>query len=383
MSNKNENMNGNMNNDIDNILSDFKEQKDRKEHMPNEPLEPPKRRENAIDFAKTENNEQSKKASKSKKESKSPEELEAIKAQKAERRAKQKEKSKASFGKMKKVIFNKKFLLALGTVIVVIALIFGIRYAIDANKGAYLKPYQSKYPDVQFEIGMLEKYCDMLGENPDTVGYIEIPELNLKSAVSNDESKFPYAQPCTENAEQFNFVIYMNDNSLEKYYSTADAYNNASGYITYSDLFKDYNFKVVGAFYTNTKAEDDNGYIFPYNTPEKMTTKSASEYVSRLENRFIYSTGANVTRQDTLLTISSPTDYRKDFRFVVVGVLREDTDSKTTATEKSDVRYPQIIFDEMEKDNTYKYASKWYPEIVITNNESEQKTIQRTIDDYK
>ncbi|MDE6155970.1 MAG: hypothetical protein K2F67_05980 [Eubacterium sp.] len=284
---------------------------------------------------------------------------------------------------MKKVIFNKKFLLALVAVIAVIALIFGIRYAIDANKGAYLKPYQSKYPDVQFEIGMLEKYCDMLGENPDTVGYIEIPELDLKSAVSSDESKFPYAQPCTKNAEQFNFVVYMNDNSLEKYYSTANAYNNASGYITYSDLFKDYNFKVVGAFYTNTKAEDDNGYIFPYNITEKMTIESASEYASRLENRFIYNTGVNVTRQDTLITISCPTDYRNDFRFIVVGVLREDTDSKSTATEKTDIRYPQVIFDEMEKDNPYKYASKWYPEIVITNNEGEQETIRKTIDDYK
>lgn len=383
MSNKNENRNDNIHNDIDNILSDFKEQKDRKEHMPDEPLEPPKRRENTIDFARAEDDHQSESTSKKKKEPKSPEKLEAIQAQKAEKRAKQKEKNKAALEKIKKVILNKKFLLALGAVILVIALVFGIRYAVQANKGAYLKSYQSKYPNVQFEIGMLEKYCDMLGENPDTVGYIEIPELNLKSAVSGDESKFPYAQPCTENAEQFNFVIYLNDNSLEQYYSTADAYNNASGYITYSDLFKDYNFKVVGAFYTNTKAEDDNGYIFPYNTPEKMTTSSASEYVSRLENRFIYSTGANVTRQDTLLTISCPTDYKKDFRFVVVGVLREDTSSKSTATEKSDVRYPQIIFDEMGKDNTYKYASKWYPEIVITNNEGEQKTIRKTIDDYK
>lgn len=383
MDNKNENINNNINDDIDNILSDFREQKEQKEHTPVEPLEPPKRRKNTIDFAKTQEDVQAEKGSKKKKQPKSPEELAAIKAQQAEKRAKQKEKSKAVLAKIKKVILNKKFLLALGAVILVIALIFGIRYAVDANKGAYLKPYQSKYPTAHFEIGMLEKYCDIIGENPDTVGYIEIPELDLKSAVSSDESKFPYAQPCRENAEQFNFVIYLNDNSLEKYYSTADAYNSASGYMTYSDLFEDYNFKVVGAFYTNTKASDDDGYIFPYNTTEKMSTDSASEYVSRLENRFIYSTGVNVTRQDTLLTISCPTDYRKDFRFVVVGVLREDTDSKSTATPKEDIRYPQVIFDEMEKDNPYKYASKWYPEIVVTNKEGEQKTIRKTIDDYK
>lgn len=384
MDNKKENINGNITDDIADILSDFKEQKERKEHTSVEPLAPPKRRENTIDFAKTEKDSQPVKENKKiKKPEKTPEELEAIKAQKTEKRAKQKEKSKAAFTKIKKVVLNKKFLIALGAIIIVIALIFGIRYAIDANKGAYLKPYQSKYPAAHYEIGMLEKYCDIIGENPDTVGYIEIPELDLKSAVSSDETKFPYAQPCRENAEQFNFVVYMNDDSLEKYYSTADAYNSSGGYMTYSDLFKDYNFKVVGAFYTNTKAEDDNDYIFPYNTTEKMSTSSASEYVSRLENRFVYSTGINVTRQDTLLTISCPTDYRPNFRFVVVCVLREDTDSKSTAVQKDDIRYPQVIFDEMEKDNPYKYASKWYPEIIITNNEGEQKTIRKTIDDYK
>ncbi len=148
-------------------------------------------------------------------------------------------------------------------------------------------------------------------------------------------------------------------------------------------MFKDYNFKIVGAFYTNTKAEDDNGYIFPYNVTEKMTASSASEYVSRLENRFIYNTGVNINRQDTLLTISCPTDYRKDFRFVVVGVMRENNDSKSTATEKDEVRYPQVIFDGTGKNNPYKYAPKWYPEIIVTNNNGEQKTIQKTIDDYK
>ncbi len=227
MDNKNENIN----NDIDDILSDFKEQKERKEHIPAEPLEPPKRRENAIDFAKAEDSEQAEKTDNKKKSAKSrktPEELEAIKAQKTEKCARQREKIQATFGKIKKVLLNKKVLIALGAVIVIIALIFGIRYALIANKDAYLKPYQSKYPDAHFEVGMLEKYCDMIGENPDTVGYIEIPELNLKTAVSSDRSKAPYAQGCDENTEQFNFVIYMNDNSLEKYYSTPAAYNSAS-----------------------------------------------------------------------------------------------------------------------------------------------------------
>ncbi|MGN1203201.1 MAG: hypothetical protein ACI4RF_07875, partial [Eubacterium sp.] len=337
--------------DISKILEEFKVQKEKREQVPIAPLEPPKRREDYIDFAKTANdndgeiteNEPAKpKKKKEPKPQKTPEEFEAIKTEKQKKRQERKEKSTADFIKVKNAVFNKKTLAVIIAVAAVIAIIFGIKAAVEQSKIAYLKPYESKYPDVEFQVGMLEKYCDMLGENPDTVGYIEIPDIDLKSPVSSDTQSFPYAQSCTEGASQFNYVVYLNDNSLEKIYSTAEAYNNSSGYITYSDLFNDYSFKIVGAFYTNTAAEDDNGYIFPYNVTEKMTTESANEYVSRLESRFIYSTAANITRQDTLLTISCPTDYRKDFRFVVIGVMRENADDKSAATEKSNVHYPQV-----------------------------------------
>lgn len=184
-------------------------------------------------------------------------------------------------------------------------------------------------------------------------------------------------------SEQFNYVIYLDDDSLEELYSTADSYNTSDGYVTYSDLTADYTFKIVGAFYTNTDAKDDNGYVFPYNVTEEMTVDSQNEYISRLQSRFIYSTGIDITRQDKLITISCPTDYRSNFRFVVVGVMRDDAADKLTATEKDDVRYPQVIYDESKIQNPYKYASDWYPEIVITNSDGTQNTIQKTAEDYQ
>lgn len=370
-------------NDIDEILSDYKEKRDSRKQASIEPLEPPKQRENVIDFAKTEENEDNSKKKKTPKPKKTPQELEAIKAEKKEKQKKKKDKIKAVLIKTKKAVFNKKVLIALIAVLAVVGIVFGIKYAVVQSKSAYLKPYEKKYPDAEFQVGMLEKYCDVLGENPDTVGYIEIPDIDLKSAVSKNKENFPYAQGCTEGAEQFNYVVYLNENKLEKIYASADAYNNSSGYITYSDLFRDYTFKVVGAFYTNTKAEDDDGYIFPYNVTEKMTVASANDYVSKLESRFIYSTGVTVTRQDTMLTISCPTDYRKDFRFVVVGVMRDNTDNKSTAAQKDNIHYQQVIYDEKKMDNPYKFATKWYPEIIITDSEGNEKTVQKTIEDYK
>lgn len=363
--------------DIEKIISDFTKQRDNKVREPVSPLEPPKRREEYIDSSKPDEEKRSKKPEKS------PEGPEQTEAQKKEKAEKQKEKNKANLKKIKKALFNKRNLIILVSLAVVVAIVFGIKYAVNQSKSAYLKPYQQKYPDTEFQIGMLEKYCDIFGENPNTVGYLEISDIDLSTTVSSDANTFPNAQGCTKGAEQFNYVVYLNDNSLEKAYSTAQAYNNSSGYMLYSDFFNEYSFKIVGAFYTNTKAEDDGGYIFPYNVTEKMTVDSAKDFVSKLESRFIYSTGVNVTRQDTLLTISCPTDYRKNFRFVVVGVLRENTDSKWVAAEKSNVHYQQVIYDEMGIDNPYKLATKWYPEIIVTDKDGNEKTIQKTIDDYQ
>ena len=371
--------------DIGKILSDFKTQKEQRE-TPIEPLEPPKRRENYIDFAKSDDEDTAEKQPKRKKElkpKKTPEELEAIRAAKKEKRDRHKEKSKTVLAKIKKAVFNKKVLIALAAIIALIGILFGIVYAVEQSKGAYLKPYEKKYPNAEFQVGMLEKYCDILGENPDTAGYLEIPDIELKTTVSSDSKKSPYAEKCTEGAEQFNYVVYLNDNSLENLYSSANAYNNSTGYINYSNLFEDYTFKVAGAFYTNTKAEDDGGYIFPYNVTEKMTVKSANDYASKLTSRFLYDTGINVTRQDTVLTISCPTDYRKNFRFVVVAVLRDDAETKVKANEKDSINYPKVIFDELKKDNPYKFATKWYPEIIITDSEGNEKTVQKSIEDYK
>jgi hypothetical protein len=372
--------------DIEQILSELNAKKEIRQQDSIEQLEPPRLRENYIDFAKPEEPTQKPKKPKQKKEpkpKKSAEELEEIKAKKAQQKAKTKAKATTALTKIKKAVFNKKVLVAIVTILVIIAVAFSAKYAIAQSKSAYLKQYEKKYPDTQYTVGMLEKYCDLLGENPNAVGYLEISDINLQTTVSSNESEYPYAQSCTDTAQQFNYVVYLDDNSLEGIYSTAQGYNSASQYITYSDFFSDYNFKVMGVFYTNTNEEDDNGYIFPYNVTEKMTVKSANNFVSKLKSRFIYDIGADINRQDTLITISCPTDYRDGYRFVVVGALRQDTSEKSTATEKSSVHYQQVIYDELGIDNPYKYASKWYPEIILTDSNGNETTLQKTIEDYK
>lgn len=340
----------NKNDDIDKILADFQQQKQGR-NSESAPLPP-----NETDFAENGKNDD--------KKTKKPKMV--------------KEKKKLKKADIKKLLTALIALIA--AAVVIITIIFGVNY----SKTAYLKPFQEKYPNVDFPEGIMEKYCQVYGEDPTVTGYIEIDELNFKSVVTGKEKKnIPLSEPSMENSEIFNHVIYMNKNTVEKIYGSADAYNKSSGYIRYSDLKNDYNFKIVGAFYTNTKANDDRGYIFPYNVTEKMTGKSFGEYNYHLEKRFLYETGITIVSGDKLLTISCPTDFKKDFRFVVVGVMRENTDSKPTAKEKDTVWYPQSVFDDMKKKNPNPRRSTWYPEIVIQTEDGGKNIYKQSIIDYQ
>ncbi len=335
---------------IDEILKDFQAKKEEGKdsgYVP-KPVEPPKAH---IDFAKSEDE----KAQKPDKKISKPQ----IKLEKIDLSFLKSDKAKAAY----------RYLIIIVLIIAVFfAAVFGIGNAIKSSKTSYIKKYEKKYTDVSFPDGIEEKYCDIYGKNPNTAGYLKIDDIKLSSAVLKkaDSKGTPYLEKTTKGARVDNFVVYLNDDSLEKYYSTVDAYNkSASGFISYSDLKTDYNFKVIGAFYTNTKASDDNGYVFPYNVTEQMAPSSALEFYTMLHYRFLYDTGVSPIRSDKLITISCPTSYHKNFRFVVVGVARDD-DKKLTASTKNLIRYPQVICDEKGIRNNFVGADKWYPQIVLT-----------------
>ncbi|MDE5973557.1 MAG: hypothetical protein K2G73_02670 [Eubacterium sp.] len=361
----------NNNNTIDEILSEYKNQKEQREIREVEPLEPPKRREELIDFSADNTEESSAKKTKHKKEhpKKTPEE-------KAELKAKRNEKTK----RILKAVFSKKVMLPILAVIVIVAAGFGIKYYLDYSKTAYLKPYTEKYPDVEFPNGILEKYCNTYGSNPDAVGHIAISDIGIDMLVDKSISA-----PVTDGAATANYVVYLDDNKLEEHYKNAAAYNKSSKAVTYTNWLQDYNFQVLGAFYTNTDEKDDDGYIFPYNVTEKMTFESTNQYLDRIKSRLIYNvSGVEPQRSDTFLTLSCPTDYKDGYRFVVICKAVEEIDSTAQAKDKNpkDVRKTAIEY-ENEKDNPFRFSNHWYPEIVITNDDGTESTIQKTIDDYK
>ena len=365
--------------DIEELLKAYQKQrsekKEKKETAFDDSLPPPIRREDIIDFSKNVDEAQEEEQEKTSSFDKFKKSL----------------KDFARFVrkvavKAKTIIFNKITLIVIIVIAVIIGGGFAVKAIIDSSKSAYLKPYEQKY-NVEFPVGILEKYCDYYGEDQRTVAYLEIKGTDIKTPVyEKSAKKYPACEDLAVNAEQGNFVVYTDDKNLESIYSTADGYNNADAEIFYSDLFNEYNFRIIGAFYTNSTPDDDNGYIFPYNTSEKMTADSANDLSDRVSSRLLYNTGLTITGHDRMIFISCPADYRENFRFVLVGIQRDDLSNKLQAKEKreDEIHFPQVIYDESERENRYRFSKQWYPEYEITNPETDKVTTVKTdINDYK
>lgn len=377
------------NDEIGELLESFNKQKENRDRREIEPLEPPKRRSEAIDFAKKEepitpakesiesfeNKPEKIKKAKVKKEPKPKKTPEQI----AEEKERRKEIKNNISSSIKAIATDKRFFIPVIAIVLMAVIAFSAVSIINYNKTAYLKPYEKGYPNVQFPVGIMEKYCDDFGKNPSLQGYIKIDDISFDGKIDLLNS-----QILAYGAERFNYVVYLDDNELESIYSTIDGYNNSTKKVEYTDLVNEYTFEVVGAFYTNTKEEDDNGYIFPYDTTEKMTLDSMNAYIDRITTRLTYKTNdGGITRADTLLTISCPTDYKKDYRFVVICKAVDEIKPDLVATEKEYSHLTQSEYDEKGEVNPYRFASKWYPEIIITNPDGDSTTIKRSIDYYK
>lgn len=293
-----------------------------------------------------------------------------------------KERKPIDKAKLKAVL--KKILLTIIIIAVIIGLVFAginiVRYA----RSAYLHPYQEKYPDVEFPVGIQERFCDYFGENPSAAGYIIIEDADVDSYIHYDDNSInPILDKANEGKElDFNTVVYLNGkNNLEKAYSTSKSYLSSAQKISFSTLYDDYSFNVIGAYYTNSKPEDDSGYVFPYNLTECMTDDSLDAFTDRLYHRFLYNSDTYlmngiITQESRLITICTKTDFMPDFYFVVVGIL--DGNKVDTAKNNQKIHYPQVWYDKNGGENIYRFASKWYPEIII----DKEKTSEQSIEDF-
>lgn len=248
--------------------------------------------------------------------------------------------------------------------------------------------FRAKYPNIKTPEGMMAKYAYLYALNQQLVGWISIPNSGIdvqvvQSANNKDYLKKDFYGNYSRYGCPFmdyrNDARYLNQNTIIYGHHMSDGlifaelskYKELKGFlespiICFDTLYKPYYFKVYAAFITNTREEDDNGYIFNYTVTSFASTQNFDAYISAIDERKLYTTGVDINSGDKLITLSTCTYEFNDARFVVIGrMLRtgETVDIDTTyATTNGNPHYPQVWYDKNGKTNPYAGATRWYPE---------------------
>lgn len=250
---------------------------------------------------------------------------------------------------------------ALVGVLIVIAII-------NSATTAYLKPYEKKY-NIKYPRGIAEEFCDAYGMEKETSAMLEFADTGDKIFVTTDAyqsgNHFDTGSGVDDEKQIKSIGLEKSATEIEKLYSSAKGYKNSKQKVTLTDIFgKSTNYQVVAAYYTNTNADDDNGYVFPYYTHGDLTEDSFNDYEDRVYSRSLYHSAYDMSYNDKYLSINIDTDFMKGFKFVILCV-EADGDIKpyTDVSKNKKIHYPQVWYDKNKKHNPYWLSGKWQPEV--------------------
>jgi len=248
--------------------------------------------------------------------------------------------------------------------------------------------FRAKYPNITIPEGMSVKYAYLYALNRQLVGWLSVPNsgIDVQVVQSNNNSDYlkkdfygnysRYGCPFMDyrNDARFlnqNTIIYGHHMSDGLIFAELSKYKTLDGFLEspvmkFDTLYETFYFKVYAAFITNSREQDDNGYIFNYTVTDFASTENFEAYIKALDERKLYTTGVDINTGDKLLTLSTCTYEFTDARLVVVGrLLRmgETQDIDTTfAVTNGNPHYPQIWYDNKGMANPYADTERWYPE---------------------
>lgn len=246
------------------------------------------------------------------------------------------------------------------------------------------------YPGVEFPSGLSLKYAKLYAVNRDFVGYISIDEFGVGLPVVQSQKDTAkenyylrknfykqysvYGCPFVNKKNDMknfdrNTTIYGHNNNSNIAFAPVNKYKTLDGYkkapvIRFDTIYGNFKWKVFAAFIINTKANDDNGYIFNYTFMKMESDEEFMNYISFVKERSLYDTGIDILPSDKILTLSTCSHDFDDARFVVVARLVRpgETDEVNTAVAKVNEkpRFPQAYYDKKKKKNPYKNAERWF-----------------------
>lgn len=245
--------------------------------------------------------------------------------------------------------------------------------------------FLSKYPNINLPEGMMAKYAYLYAINQDLVGWIRIPNSLIDVQVVQAEDNATYLKkdfygnysrygcPCMDyrNDPKYlnkNTILYGHHMSDGLVFADLKKYKTIEGFqespsIEFDTLYRSYRFKVYAVLITNSKEEDDNGYIFNYTVTDFGSNEKFMEYIAAVDERKLYTTGVDMQPTDKIITLQTCTYEFSDARLVVIGRMLRENESTAIDTSLAKVnenpRYPQAYYDKKGMQNPYADAEKW------------------------
>ena len=217
--------------------------------------------------------------------------------------------------------------------------------------------------------GSLVDFKNLLEVNPDTIGWITIPDTKVDYVV---------VKPTEEEGKEYYLYrdFYGNDTKYGSifmdYRSTLDSKNlilhghhmqdgrmfaNITGYdeldyykkrpvVTFNTIYEKSKWKIISIFKTNTL--ESQGEFFNYLRGDFKNDYDFLNFIYQVRERSIIDCPVDVNENDTLLTLSTCGYDFDDFRFVVVARKVRDGESAKVDVSKADYNpnplYPDIWY---------------------------------------
>ncbi len=249
------------------------------------------------------------------------------------------------------------------------------------------------------------KFEELLKQNPDTIGWIHIPDMPLVDldypVMQTDDNDYylthdfnrnevrsgalfvDFRDKITPQDQPANIVVYGHNMATGQYFAQLTEYCNygftvndhsdisfykAHPTIEFDTLYSHSTYKIFATMMVNT--EEEAGEVFPYYLKHNFESKSDfNEYVAEILDRStFYNPDVNVTYGDQLLTLSTCLlgNYETDARFVVFARETREGESPTVDVSKAYYNPNPKFYDLYYKQKNYTWEGrKWDKNLLV------------------
>lgn len=188
---------------------------------------------------------------------------------------------------------------------------------------------------------ILPRFKALAKQNPDLVGWLTIPDTVVDYPVmflENDNDFYlghnfeknddingllVLDNRCTDKGDGINSLIHGHNMKSGAMFAALLKYRDQKFYethkvITFSTLYEERNFEVLGVFRGKVNNETEQDFHF-YDYINIETKEAFDSYVQAVKNRSLYDTGVLAEYGDKLITLSTCESADENGRLIVVG----------------------------------------------------------------